>query len=204
MYAIDTVDGVDKVIELQRSNFISRNTDSFTRLDADTIEMNSPYVRKFKNYKKIIMTPIYAEGDTSIAVGMGIYFNSTCSIYVGSLLRNNSNNNKTLNSVACFGIGNTVSNVGEFACGKNNVSLRDSKDDDNFKYNTIFSVGGGNVNNGNLNIIECALRNKIENSVSTRYEDVYIKGIGGYDGTNTASTQSKSLQQVISDIETAV
>ena len=31
-------------------------------------------------------------------------------------------------------------------------------------------------------------------------EDVYIKGIGGYDGTNAASTQSKSLQQVVEDI----
>lgn len=204
MYAIDTVDGVDKVIKLQPSNFISRNTNQFTRLDADTIEMHNPYTQKFKNYKKIIMIPVCAEGDTSIAVGMGIYFNSTCSIYVGSLLRNNSYNGKTLNSVACFGIGNTVSNVGEFACGKDNVSLRDSKDDDGFKYNTIFSVGGGNRDNGNLNIIECALRNKIEGGVGTRYEDVYIKGIGNYDGTNAASTQSKSLQTVISDIETAV
>nr|DAX57048.1 MAG TPA: hypothetical protein [Crassvirales sp.] len=33
---------------------------------------------------------------------------------------------------------------------------------------------------------------------------MYVYGIGNYDGTNATSTQSKSLQQVISDIETAV
>jgi len=33
---------------------------------------------------------------------------------------------------------------------------------------------------------------------------LYVNGIGGYNGTNVSDDNTKSLQQVISDIETAV
>nr|DAJ27640.1 MAG TPA: hypothetical protein [Crassvirales sp.] len=105
---------------------------------------------------------------------------------------------KKITSVSVFGIYNTVYNDGEFACGINNASNKFIKDGNNVT--TLFSVGG-NINNSKSNCIEATIHssNNIVNKSS-----LYVYGIGGYNGANTSDDNTKSLQQVISDIETAV
>lgn len=206
-FAVNTIDGENKIIETPgNSNVISRVSNNFTRIDDNTIEMNNIYLRKFRDNYAVIAACVWIEGcSSSIVSGAFINCISHNSIYVGvALLSNEVSEGVGPNSVACFGYGNTVSNFGELACGRFNTSSSKKKDTDDFRYYTLFSVGGGTLPDNNFNIIECALKNKDLPTGKIRETEFYVKGIGGYDGTNVASTQSKSLQQVISDIETAV
>jgi hypothetical protein len=206
-FAVNTIDGENKIIEAPgNSNVISRVSNSFTRIDDNTIEMNNNYLRKFRDNYAVIAACVWIEGcSSSIVSGTFINCIGHNSIYVGvALLSNEVSEGVGPNSVACFGYGNTVSNFGELACGRFNTSSSKKKDTDDFRYYTLFSVGGGTLPDNNFNIIECALKNKDLPTGKIRETEFYVKGIGGYDGTNVASTQSKSLQQVISDIETAV
>ena len=206
-FAVNTIDGENKIIETpDNSNVISRVSNSFTRIDDNTIEMNNNYLRKFRDNYAVIAACVWIEGcSSSIVSGTFINCIGHNSIYVGvALLSNEVSEGVGPNSVACFGYGNTVSNFGELACGRFNTSSSKKKDTDDFRYHTLFSVGGGTLPDNNFNIIECALKNKDLPTGKIRETEFYVKGIGGYDGTNVASTQSKSLQQVISDIETAV
>lgn len=203
-FAINVVDGWWKIIKISDSDIPDRNTYNFTRIDDKVIEINNPNVSKFRDYDRVIARSVYTNSSSSIVSGSGIECNGSYSLYAGMALASklNSSNNGP-NSVACLGIGNTVSNDGEFACGKFNISSNGDMDADGFKYSTIFSVGGGDVKNS-FNIIECVLRSKKEITTNIKTEDVYIKGIGDYDGKNAADSNTRSLQQVISDIETAV
>lgn len=206
-FAVNTIDGKNKIIETpDNSNVISRVSNSFTRIDDDTIEMDNNNLRKFRDNYAVIAACVWIEGcSSSIVSGTFINCIGHNSIYVGvALLSNEVSEGIGPNSVACFGYGNTVSNFGELACGRFNTSSSKKKDTDDFRYSTLFSVGGGTLPDNNFNIIECALKNKDLPTGKIRETEFYVKGIGGYDGTNVASTQSKSLQQVISDIETAV
>lgn len=204
-YAVKVVNGEDKIIRVYDAPVTTRKSDNFTRINNDVIEMNNPYLNKLKDYDSVIVYAVELQGDSSIVSGSGIKCNSSYSLFVGRILNSaNDSNNKGPDGVACLGVGNTVSNYGELACGRFNTSLKGKDGEDGFKYSTMFSVGGGVLNSSNLNIIECILRIKEENGNVEKTEEVYIKGIGGYDGTNATSTQSKSLRQVISDIETAV
>lgn len=206
-FAVNTIDGKNKIIETpDNSDVISRISNNFTRIDDNTIEMNNNYLRKFRDNYAVIAACVWIEGcSSSIVSGTFINCIGHNSIYVGvALLSNEVSEGIGPNSVACFGYGNTVSNFGELACGRFNTSSSKKKDTDDFIYSTLFSVGGGTLPDNNFNIIECALKNKNLPTGKIRETEFYVKGIGGYDGTNVASTQSKSLQQVISDIETAV
>lgn len=204
-YAVKVVNAEDKIIRLYDAPVATRKSDNFTRINNDVIEMNNPYLKKLKDYDSVIVYVVELQGDSSIVSGGGIKCHSSYSLFVGRMLNSaNDSNDIGPDGVACLGVGNTVSNYGELACGRFNTSLKDKDGEDGFKYSTMFSVGGGVLNSSNLNIIECILRRKEENGNVEKTEEVYIKGIGGYDGTNATSTQSKSLRQVISDIETAV
>lgn len=205
-FAINIIDGKSKIIKIQDSDVISRTSNTFARIDDNTIEMNNPYLSKFKDYYAVVAAGILIQGcSSSIASGVGIHCTSNNSIYVGVALSvNETSEGVGPNSVACFGYGNIVSNFGELACGRFNTSSNKKKDTDDFIYSTLFSVGGGTLPDNNFNIIECVLKNKDLPTGKIRETEFYVKGIGDYDGTNVASTQSKSLQQVISDIETAV
>ena len=197
-FAIKVVDGKNKIVKVWDSHALYRDSYDFTRINDEVIEMNNPNLRRLKDYDKVIVAPASLNCNSSVVVGSGVECNSNYSLVVGRMLKTNvTSNGSGPMGVACFGAGNSVSNPGELACGRFNVSQRDVKDDDNFKYSTIFSIGGGDTKN-HFNIIECALRDK--KAIGVKTEDVYIKGIGGYDGTNAASTQSKSLQTVINDI----
>nr|DAT39648.1 MAG TPA: hypothetical protein [Caudoviricetes sp.] len=58
------------------------------------------------------------------------------------------------------------------------------------------------MSKGNLNALELiAKKNTTDN---TSINALYVNGIGGYDGTNVSDDSTKSLQETISDIETAL
>lgn len=76
------------------------------------------------------------------------------------------------------GVFTNTKNEGEFACGTRNKSTEDV---------TMFSVGIGETSHVN------ALEVNIDG-------DLYIKGTGGYDGTNITGTGVKSVQEVLSDV----
>lgn len=169
----------------------------FTRLDDNTIQINDDSVKFLKQYDACFVYMIYNTNHNTIACGKYIFNeNANNSILSGMALC--SLGNKKITSVSVFGIYNTVYNDGEFACGINNTSNKFIKDGNNVT--TLFSVGG-NINNSKSNCIEATIHssNNIVNKSS-----LYVYGIGGYNGANTSDDNTKSLQQVISDIETAV
>lgn len=75
------------------------------------------------------------------------------------------------------GVFTNTKNEGEFACGTRNKSTEDV---------TVFSVGIGETSQ--LNALE----------VNTD-GDLYIKGTGGYDGTNITGVGIKSVQEILSE-----
>lgn len=77
------------------------------------------------------------------------------------------------------GVFTNTKNEGEFACGTRNKSTEDV---------TIFSVGIGETSP--LNAFEVS-----------KDGDLYIKGAGGYDGTNISGNGVKSVQEVLSDVD---
>lgn len=79
------------------------------------------------------------------------------------------------------GVFTNTKNEGEFACGTRNKSTEDV---------TVFSVGIGETSQ--LNALE----------VNTD-GDLYIKGTGGYDGTNITGTGVKSVQEILSEARNA-
>lgn len=76
------------------------------------------------------------------------------------------------------GVFTNTTNEGEFACGTRNKSTEDI---------TMFSVGIGETTH--VNALEV-----------TKEGDLFIKGAGGYNGTNITGTGVKSVQEVLSDV----
>lgn len=169
----------------------------FTRIDDNTVQINNDLVKFLKQYDACFIYMIYNTNSNTIECGKYIFNeNANNSIFSGMSLC--SLGDKKITSVSVFGIQNTVYNDGEFACGINNASNKFTKDGNDVT--TLFSIGC-NINNSKSNCIEATIHssNNIVNKSS-----LYIYGIGGYNGANTSDNNTKSLQQVISDIETAV
>ena len=169
----------------------------FTRLNDSVVQINDDSVKFLKQYYACFVYMIYNNNNNTIACGNYIFNeNANNSILSGTALC--SLGYEKITGVSVFGIQNTVYNNGEFACGINNASNKFIKDDNNVT--TLFSVGG-NINNSKSNCIEATIHsnNNIVNKSS-----LYVYGIGGYNGSNTSDNNTKSLQEVISDIETAV
>ena len=169
----------------------------FTRLDKNTVQINNDIVKFLKQYDACFIYMIYNTNSNTIACGKYIFNeNANNSIFSGLTLC--SFGDKKINGVSVFGIQNTVYNDGEFACGINNISNKFVKDGNDVT--TLFSIGG-NINKSKSNCIEATIHssNNIVNKSS-----LYVYGIGGYNGANTSDDNTKSLQQVISDIEAAV
>ena len=169
----------------------------FTRIDDNTVQINNNLVKFLKQYDACFIYMIYNTNSNTIECGKYIFNeNANNSIFSGMSLC--SLGDKKITSVSVFGIQNTVYNDGEFACGINNASNKFTKDGNDVT--TLFSIGC-NINNSKSNCIEATIHssNNIVNKSS-----LYIYGIGGYNGANTSDNNTKSLQQVISDIETAV
>lgn len=169
----------------------------FTRIDENTVQINNDIVKFLKQYDACFIYMIYNTNSNTIACGKYIFNeNANNSIFSGLTLC--SFGDKKITGVSVFGIQNTVYNDGEFACGINNASNKFVKDGNDVT--TLFSIGG-NINKSKSNCIEATIHssNNIVNKSS-----LYVYGIGGYNGANTSDDNTKSLQQVISDIETAV
>lgn len=183
------------------TDVLTRASSSFTRIDDNTIEMTNPNLDKLNECNYVVGLSVTSDGKCNISCGHAIYNGSTSSIIVGTALSTNSlSNGKYPSNIQCFGIGNKVSNSSEFASGAYNVS--NNKTVGNYQYNTVFSIGAGSLSKGNLNALELiAKKNTTDN---TSINALYVNGIGGYDGTNVSDDSTKSLQETISDIETAL
>ena len=168
---------------------------NYTRISNDIIQLEDNGLESLKDYDKIIVVGIYGNTDSSIASGTIIQaIDARNSISVGQYLKNEAVDGKYPNSYQVFGLLNTVKNNYEFACGARNVSTKN----DNFQ--TGFSVGAGTSTTDYKNAFEIGFKK----SGSDYNANTYILGIGNYNGKNADDDNTKSLQQVISDIETAV
>lgn len=193
-------DGTIKYTEVGGGYQTIRDTSDYTILSDDVIQFNNPYLNKLKDCDNVFAYSIYTKNSkNSILFGRYISSNSENSIAVGTGLSDNLvHDGKSLNCVSLFGRLNSVKNNGEFACGFGNVS--NLVENGNVKYCTLFSIGSY-INMQNSNALEVLIKREDQTVTDN---NMYVYGIGNYDGTNATSTQSKSLQQVISDIEMAV
>ena len=193
-------DGTIKYTEVGGGYQTIRDTSDYTILSDNVIQFNNPYLNKLKDCDNVFAYSIYTKNSkNSILFGRYIASNSENSIAVGTGLSDNlTHNGKSLNCVSLFGSLNSVKNNGEFACGFGNVS--NLVENGNVRYCTLFSIGSY-INMQNSNALEVLIKREGQTVTDN---NMYVYGIGNYDGTNATSTQSKSLQQVISDIETAV
>lgn len=169
----------------------------FTRINEKVIQVNDNSVKFLNKYDGVFTYMLFNKGDNVIGNGKYVFNeNADQSIFVGRSLC--SLGDKKIYGVSVFGVKNTVYNIGEFACGNNNISNTFVKDGN--KITTLFSIGG-DVNNSPSNCIEVTTHS---NNDIVNKSSLYVYGVGGYNGANTSDNNTKSLQQVISDIETAV
>lgn len=200
-FAINIKDSKLVFEKISDTETLTRISNDFTRIDDNTIEMNNPYLNKLSECYYVVAVSVTSDGRSNILVGNAIFNGGSNSIFVGTALKGKlSSTNKYPNNIQCFGLGNKVSNSCEFASGAYNIT--NNKTVGNYQYNTVFSIGAGSLSNGNLNALELiAKKNTTDN---TSINALYVNGVGGYDGTNVSDNNTKSLQEVISDIETAV
>lgn len=169
----------------------------FTRINEKVIQVNDNSVKFLNKYDGVFIYMLFNNGNNVIGNGKYVFNeNADQSIFVGRSLC--SLGDKKIYGVSVFGVKNTVYNIGEFACGNNNISNTFVKDGN--KITTLFSIGG-NVNDSPSNCIEVTTHS---NNDIVNKSSLYVYGVGGYNGANTSDNNTKSLQQVISDIETAV
>lgn len=169
---------------------------NYTRISDEIIQLEDDGLKSLKDFDKIILAGIHAQSNTSIALGSIISSrDASKSISVGNSLKNEAFNGVYPNTYQVFGTLNTVKSNFEFACGSRNVSTKN----DNFS--TRFSVGAGLTPSDYKNAFEIGFKK----SGATSWDaNTYVLGIGNYNGKNAADNNTKSLQEVISDIETAV
>lgn len=168
------------------------NVINYTRISNDVVQFDDSRLQALKDSEKAVLLGIRNESDTSITVGNLIQsVNGNKSISVGYALRNEAVNNVYPNTYQLFGTLNTVKSNFEFACGSRNVSTKTSD------FSTRFSIGVGLDPNDYRNGFEVGYK-----KVGTTFEpNVYVLGIGNYNGKNAADSNVKSLQQVISEIQ---
>ena len=168
------------------------NVINYTRISNDVVQFDDSRLQALKDSEKAVLLGIRNESDTSITVGNLIQsVNGNKSISVGYALRNEAVNNVYPNTYQLFGTLNTVKSNFEFACGSRNVSTKTSD------FSTRFSIGVGLAPNDYRNGFEVGYK-----KVGTTFEpNVYVLGIGNYNGKNAADSNVKSLQQVISEIQ---
>lgn len=200
-FAINIKDSKLVFEKISDTETLTRISNNFTRIDDNTIEMNNPNLNKLSECYYVVAVSVTSDGRSNILVGNAIFNGGSNSIFVGTALKGKpSSTNKYPNNIQCFGLGNKVSNSCEFASGAYNIT--NNKTVGNYQYNTVFSIGAGSLSNGNLNALELISKKNITDNTSINA--LYVNGVGGYDGTNVSDDNTKSLQQVISDIETAV
>lgn len=196
-FAINIKDSKLVFEKISDTETLTRISNDFTRIDDNTIEMNNPNLDKLSECYYVVAVSVTSDGRSNILVGNAIFNGGSNSIFVGTALRGKpSSTNKYPNNIQCFGLGNKVSNSCEFASGCYNIT--NNKTAGNYQYNTVFSIGAGSLSNGNLNALELISKKNITDNTSINA--LYVNGVGGYDGTNVSDDNTKSLQEVISDI----
>lgn len=196
-FAINIKDSKLVFEKISDTETLTRISNDFTRIDDNTIEMNNPNLNKLSECYYVVAVSVTSDGRSNILVGNAIFNGGSNSIFVGTALRGKpSSTSKYPNNIQCFGLGNKVSNSCEFASGCYNIT--NNKTVGNYQYNTVFSIGAGSLSNGNLNALELISKKNITDNTSINA--LYVNGVGGYDGTNVSDNNTKSLQEVISDI----
>lgn len=196
-FAINIKDSKLVFEKISDTETLTRISNDFTRIDDNTIEMNNPNLDKLSECYYVVAVSVTSDGRSNILVGNAIFNGGNNSIFVGTALKGKpSSTNKYPNNIQCFGLGNKVSNSCEFASGAYNIT--NNKTVGNYQYNTVFSIGAGSLSNGNLNALELISKKNITDNTSINA--LYVNGVGGYDGTNVSDNNTKSLQEVISDI----
>lgn len=184
LYNAEVKDNKILINDADTNNRINAFNYTVTDVDDKHIKLTSA------GFKNFIKTPtgklpffnIYSNGETDIINGYDIVNSGSVCIMSGTDI----NVGKIFNSAA-FGYGLNVYNNIEITVGCYNVSKVLTGDD---KY--VFSVGAG-TKDERKNAIEVRRNGK-----------VYIQDIGGFNGHNSDQPDTKTVQQVISDIETAV
>lgn len=157
--------------------------------------LGSGFLKKFydQGYNSILIVGNEIAGDRNIVAGRNNEITGNSSIANGDY--NHIFNDNSITS----GLGLVTYNYSESSFGCFNDSVNGNTksgeavtDEQAVKKSTIFSIGDGSVD-------------KRSNAIEIKYNgDLYIQNIGGYNGSYSKSLNAKSLQQVISDIETAV
>ena len=157
--------------------------------------LGSGFLKNFydKGYNSILIVGNEITGDRNIVAGRNNEITGNSSIANGDY--NHIFNDNSITS----GLGLVTYNYSEssFGCFNDSVNSNTKSgeavtDEQAVKKSTIFSIGDGSVD-------------KRSNAIEIKYNgDLYIQNIGGYNGSYSKSLNAKSLQQVISDIETAV
>lgn len=118
----------------------------------------------------------HAEGENTIASGYYSHAEGENTLALGSASH-------------AEGLGTITNNVGEHAEGKYNHSNSDTENTNNIGLNTIHSIGIGTGDNDRKNAFEV-----MENG------DVYVYNVGDYDGTNATENDTKTLQEVLEEL----
>lgn len=181
--------------KLSDTNFISRNADSYTRIDDNTVEFNNVYLNKLKDYDRVLCYSVVNYSKSSILFGENLHNNgNNNSIFVGSgLIGLQRPDGKYSSNLAIFGRYNGAINDGELACGVFNKSTSTANGD----IQTMFSVGSGSDVDVRRNALEIALFKQPD---QTYKDKLYINGVGGYNGSNIEDISVKSIQEVITDL----
>lgn len=168
-----------------------KDSDTILGLDYTVTDINDTQIKlTSSDFNKFIKEPtgklpffsIYNFGNNNIVNGYSIVNNGSISIMSGTDI-----NVGNVYNTAAFGYCIDVTNNSEVGVGAYNVSRALSGGD---RY--VFTVGAGSQNE-RKNAIEVRRNGK-----------VYIQDIGGFNGHNSDQSNTKTLQQVISDIETVV
>lgn len=168
-----------------------KDSDTILRLYYTVTDINDTQIKlTSSDFKEFIKEPtgklpffsIYNFGNNNIVNGYSIVNNGSISIISGTDI-----NVGNVYNTAAFGYCIDITNNSEVGVGAYNVSRTLSGGD---RY--VFTVGAGSQNE-RKNAIEVRRNGK-----------VYIQDVGGFNGHNSDQSNTKTLQQVISDIETVV
>lgn len=133
----------------------------------------------------------FATGSLSNATGEGAFAEGSNTMAAGAYSHTEGLGTITEKDYASFshaeGVGTTTNNQGEHAEGRYNLSNRSVEGAIDNAGNTMHSVGIGSNGLSRKNAFEI-----MQNG------DVYVIGIGGYDGTNPNT--AKTLQQVLAEL----
>ena len=121
-----------------------------------------------------------AAGNNAVAIGANAVTASMGALCLGYHATTGGNSLNSAHYATALGYYATATNANEIGIGRYNKSINSGTTAEK----TQFTVGNGTADNARLNLIEAKQNN-----------DIYVLGIGGFDGTN--ASQALTLQTVI-------